>query len=750
MRVEELPIPEHAKRVISASGITELYPPQEEALRAGALEGQNLVLASPTASGKTLVAELCMLKHVLEGGGKVLYLTPLRALASEKYQEFRKYTKLDKGDGGRMRIALSTGDYDSSDSWLSRYDVVISTNEKADSLLRHRSDWMDEVTLVVADEIHLLNEMERGPTLEVVLTRLMEVNPQAQFLALSATIRNAEEIAGWLRAKSITTEWRPVKLIEGVYLYGDALFNDGSAVRIGEEASKSPPINLAVHTVSRGGQALIFAETRRRAVDYAKKAATELRGRLSKPDKRALEAIAKRILSTGERTRLSDLLSKLVEDGAAYHHAGLTASHRKIIEDAFRDGMIKVVSATPTLAAGVNLPARMVIVSSYERYESNYGRYPITVLEYKQMAGRAGRPKYDKIGEAVLIARTAEEQDFLMEGYIFAKPERIWSKLAVERVLRSHVLATIATGFSRTEQGLYDFFSRSFYAHQFDPKTIEGLATKALRFLLKEKMVAFKGNTLNATKFGRRVSELYVDPVSAIIIRDGLRGRAESLTDLSILHMICHTPDVAPKQYPRSREVGELEAFVVEHQDEFMYPIPDGWVDQIEYEGFLGEVKSALVLQSWISELSEDRIIEHFRVEPGDLYRLVEAAKWLLYASYELGRLFSHRDLLPKLVELGGRVEHGVERELLPLVRLRGVGRVRGRRLFDAGFTTTESLRRASIEQLISIPTIGPMVAKGIKEQVGGLVEGEDWKRLGRRRGWEQKAISEYSRNDGV
>lgn len=748
MRVEDLPIPEPAKAIITASGISELYPPQEEALKAGALEGQNLVLASPTASGKTLVAELCMLKHVMEGDGRVLYLTPLRALASEKYQEFRKYTKLKKEDGGRIRIALSTGDYDSSDPWLSRHDIVISTNEKADSLLRHKSSWMGEVTLVVADEIHLLNEMERGPTLEVILTRLMEVNPEAQFLALSATIRNAEEIAGWLGAKSITTEWRPVKLIEGVYLYGDTLFNNGSSIRIGEEAYKSPPISLAMHTIRHGGQALIFAETRRRAVSYAKKAAAAVRGRLSKPDKRALKSIAERILSTGERTRLSNLLSKLVEDGAAYHHAGLTAPHRKIVEDAFRDGRIKVVSATPTLAAGVNLPARMVVISSYERYESDYGRYPITVLEYKQMAGRAGRPKYDRIGEAVLIARTGEEQDYLMESYIFAKPERIWSKLAVERVLRSHALATIASGFAHTEQGLYGFFGRSFYAHQFDPKTIEGLATKALRFLLKERMLAFRRNTLHATKFGRRVSELYIDPISAIIIRDGLRSRAESLTDLSILHMVCHTPDIAPKHYPRSREVGELEAYVATHQEEFMYPIPDEWVDQIKHEEFLGEVKSALVLQSWILEVSEDGIIGRFRVEPGDLYRLVETAKWLLYASYELGRLFGHRDLLPKLTELRERVEHGAKRELLPLVRLKGVGRIRGRMLFDAGFTTTERLKRASIEQLTSIPTIGPQIAKRIKEQVGGLVGGEEWKRLGRRKGWEQKAISEYSRSD--
>ncbi len=746
MRIEELSIPEPAKRVITESGIESLYPPQEAAVKAGALEGQNLVLASPTASGKTLVTELCLTKHVLERGGKVLYLTPLRALASEKYDEFRKYASLMKGDGAKVGVAITTGDYDSSDPWLSRFDIIVTTNEKADSLLRHKSHWMDEVTLIVADEIHLMNEADRGPTLEVILTRLMETNPHAQFLALSATIRNAEEIAEWLKAKSITTEWRPIKLIEGVYLHHDLMFNDGSSLRLGEESYRSPPIDLAMYTVKHGGQALIFAETRMKAVMYAKKTSETIGRQLSKPEARTLKAIAERILTSGERTRLGDLLAKLVEGGAAFHHAGLSAGHRRIVEDAFRGGRIKVVCSTPTLAAGVNLPARMVIVSSYERYEVGYGRYPITVLEYKQMAGRAGRPKYDKVGWAVLVAKTEEEQDYLMENYVLARPERIWSKLAVEGVLRSHVLASMASGFAHTEKGLYDFFDRTFYAHQYDPRTIEGLVTKVLKFLLKEEMLAFGGNRndLYATEFGRRVSELYIDPVSGVIIRDGLKRRARLLTDLSFLQMVCHTPDIAPKFYPRSREIDSLMAFVDAHDGEFMFPVPEDWSNTVEHETFLGEVKCAVVLEAWADEVSEDGIIDRYGAEPGDLFRLVETAKWLLYASYELSRLFGHRDLSPRLAELRERVEHGVKKEILPLVRLKGVGRVRGRMLCNAGFKSIEELKRASVEQITSIPTIGSHTAKRIKEQVGGLVRPEEWERLKRKKGWEQKAVTEY------
>ncbi|HZD13126.1 MAG TPA: DEAD/DEAH box helicase, partial [Candidatus Binatus sp.] len=176
MRVRELPIVPHLTELLEAEGLDHLYPPQADAISFGVLDGKNLVLASPTASGKTLVAELCMLKHVLESHGKALYLAPLRALASEKYRDFRRFESLQKKDGTTVRVGVSTGDYDSADPWLARYDIIISTNEKFDSILRHKAPWASELSLVVADEVHLLTEHERGPTLEVVLTRLREIN----------------------------------------------------------------------------------------------------------------------------------------------------------------------------------------------------------------------------------------------------------------------------------------------------------------------------------------------------------------------------------------------------------------------------------------------------------------------------------------------------------------------------------------------------------------------------------------------
>ncbi len=743
MKVVELKIPDAVKQLVIESGISELYPPQEEAIKAGALEGKNLVLASPTASGKTLVAEFCALKHILEKNGKTVYLTPLRALANEKFDEFGKYTTLTKRDGRKIRVGISTGDFDSTDAWLERYDIIITTNEKADSLLRHRAKWMDEISLVVADEVHLLNDAERGPTLEVVLARLMQINPDVQILALSATINNVDEIAAWLKAQCVTTEWRPVPLKEGVLLNDEIQYKDGDARKI-EKKARDGAINLALNTVKTGGQALMFASTRKNAVTLARKVADEIPKVMSKPAKRSLEHEANRILATGERTRLGESLAELVRCGTAFHHAGLAGGHRRIIEQSFREGKIKVLTATPTLAFGVNLPARTVVIQDYRRYEAGLGFYPITVLEYKQMAGRAGRPKYDKTGEAVLIAKTSDEADYLVQSYILARPERIWSRLAVERIMRSHVLATIAADFAHTENGIHEFFGKTFYAYQYDVDAIKSIVAKILKYLYDEEMIEVFGENINATKFGKRVSELYIDPVSAVTIRDALRTKPELLTDVSLLHMISHTPDMGPVLRPYSNEIDQVALFVEEHRQELLIAPPEEWEDSVGYQEFLGEVKTVMTLKAWIEEMSEDWLMERFRVQPGDLYRTLENAKWLLHATHELAQLFSNRQVIPLTLEAQQRVEKGVKKELLPLVKLEGVGRVRGRIIFNSGYKTIHDLKNARLEDLTSLPLVGPKLAKKIKEQVGGFVKKDTWEKLEKQDEWKQKALTEY------
>ncbi len=743
MKVAELSVPEPVKDILLNLGIAELFPPQEETIRAGVLEGKNIVLASPTASGKTLIAELCALKHVLERNGKVIYLSPLRALASEKFDDFKKYSTIRKADGRRVSVGISTGDFDTADPWLERYDIIVTTNEKADSLLRHRAKWMDSISLVIADEVHLLNEAERGPTLEVVLARLLQVNPDMQILALSATINNVDEIASWLKASYIITEWRPVTLKEGVILHDEIQYKDGDARKV-DKKTRYTAINLVLNTIKNGGQALVFASTRKNSVSAAKNIAQYTSEVLSKPIKRSLEHEAERILAAGERTQISETLAQLVRCGTAFHHAGLGGAHRRLIEDSFKAGKIKVLTATPTLAFGVNLPARMVVIQDYRRFEPGYGNYPISVLEYKQMAGRAGRPKYDKVGESILIAKTSDEADYLMESYVLAKPERIWSRLAVEKIIRGHVLATIASDFAQSENGVYEFFARTFYAYQYDVKAIKGIIAKILKYLYDEEMLNVAGDRIFATKYGKRVSELYIDPLSAVVIRDALKNTPANLTDFSLLHLIAHTPDMGPVMRPYSREFDALAVQLEEHQQELFVEVPNEWNDRIGFEEFLGEFKTAAVMKSWIEETSEEKLIEQFGVQPGDLYRTIENAKWLLHAAEELALLFGERSVLPLASELVERVSKGIKKELLPIVRLEGVGRVRGRIMFNAGYKTIEDIKHASVEELTNLPLMGPRLAKKIKEQVGGFVKKETWENLDKGDEFKQKALSDF------
>jgi helicase len=479
-------------------------------------------------------------------------------------------------------------------------------------------------------------------------------------------------------------------------------------------------------------------------VNLAKRIAAQTSDLLSKPLKRTLKQEAERVLSTGERTRISESLAEMVKCGTAFHHAGLAGAHRRLVERMFRQRKIKVLTATPTLAFGVNLPARTVVIQDYRRWEQGYGYYPISVLEYKQMAGRAGRPKYDKVGESILIGKTTDEADYLMDSYILALPERIWSRLAVEKIIRGHVLATIASDFAHSEKGIYDFFGKTFYAYQYDVKAIKKIITKILKYLYDEKMLELFGNEILATKFGKRVSELYIDPVSAVIIRDALKSKPTYLKDLSMLHLIVHTPDMGPMIRPYARELDKMAVLMEEHREELFVEVPNEWEDQIAYEEFLGEIKTAIVLKNWIEEVREETLLEQFRVQPGDLYRIIENAKWLLHATCELALLLKNKEILPLASELRERVAKGIKKELLPIVKLEGIGRMRGRVMYNAGYKTIEDIKHAPIENLTNLPLIGPRLAKKIKSQVGGFVKKETWENLEKGEEWKQRALTEF------
>jgi helicase len=702
------------KIILDSLGYSSLYPPQELALSKGLLESRNLLITTPTASGKTLIAVIAAIKPI-EKGLKVVYLTPLRAIATEKYHYLQVLQNIDIIDK-RIRIRIATSDYDSSGMEVSNADVIILTNEKMDSVIRHGAEWITDVGLFVTDEVHLLGDKERGPTLEMILTKIRKIYPQSQILALSATVANSEDIAKWLGCELIQSNWRPTKLVEGVYEHGTVNMNDGSQFKIETSAISSSAIDIAIDSLDNGGQAIIFAETRKRASSLAVKAAEGVYKRLDKATKSKAAEVSSQILKNGDDTELTRTLSQVVAKGMGFHHAGLGQTSREIVEESFKSGIIKILTATPTLAAGVNLPARRVILASILRYDPDYGRnIPISVLEYKQLCGRAGRPKYDTFGESIIIAESGVNAQEIYDHYVLGNPEPLRSQMTNDKSIRVHLLSTIATIPGMKKSEIYELFESTLFAQQYRKATVDFKVDTALSYLESEEHIKSRNGRYIATDFGRRNSLLYIDPVTAVEFRKAIQSIQRQTTDvnndnkytLGFLHLITNSPDFYPKLSLRKKDVDELITIFQEHSSELFYQIN-------EYECS----RSLIALYEWVNETSDRVLNDRFGIEPGDMHRIAENSEWLAYSLYEVSKVIKREDLLGSLYKLKIRIKYGIKEELSSLVTLEGIGRIRARALYDAGLTNIGKVTNTSESKLSAIPKIGPTVAKKLKQQL--------------------------------
>jgi len=669
------------------------------------LEGKNMLVCSPTASGKTFVAELAGIKRILEDGGKMVYIVPLKSLASEKAGEFKeKY-----GDFG-IQTALSIGDPDSSEGWLAKYDIIVCTSEKFDSLLRHNISWLKDVTTVVFDEIHLLNDSTRGPTLEIIITLLKRVLKKAQLIGLSATIGNPNELAVWLDAELVQDKWRPVELHQGIY-YGDGLkfldFKDDKSIA---KTVSDSTLNVAIDTIKLGKQALVFCPTKRSAESTAEKIANliqeEMNGTLSH----------KVLGSASSATRQCIRLSNCIKKGTAFHHSGLVNKQKKMVEDGFRDDKIKIICCTPTLAMGVNLPAFRVIMKSLKRFTGR-GMSWIPVLEYHQMTGRAGRPNFgDEFGEAITLAGSEKEFEFIKETYVEGDSEEIISKLSVEPVLRSAILSLVASGFVIELEDLIDFFKETFYGQQFgDDFGFRIKIEAAVDSLVEYGFIKQLEDKLLPTKIGRRVSELYIYPDAAFDLIEGLNELDTDFDDIALLHLIASNWEMYPWTNIQKKDYEWLENSIDEILPKIVGEPPKEW--DWNYTEFLKKSKTCFLMNEWIHESNEDYILDEYNVPPGEIRNVVSKADWLLYGASELCKLTDNLEKVNQINKVKLRIKNGIKSELIPLVKLRGIGRVRARRLYNAGFKNVLKLRTAKLDELSRI--LGKVTAEKVKEQIG-------------------------------
>ncbi|RLG87269.1 MAG: ATP-dependent DNA helicase [Thermoprotei archaeon] len=695
MKVDELGAREEVIDQLKKRGIDELFPPQEKAFKAGVLEGKSLLLVAGTGAGKTLVAEVTAVNRILEEGIKAVYMVPLKALANEKYEEFKAWKRLG------VRIALTTGDYDSADPWLDRYDLIITSYEKYDSLLRHEAEWIRDVGLLVVDEIHYMSSIARGLAIESAVSEMKFIsNPQ--LIALSATIGNPKEVAEWLGAELVFDPWRPVPLVRGM------IVKDGKRLRLVTEDGRRYSLNvsdidsLVAGLIGQGTQVIVFRATRKMTETTAKRIA-KMVGKVAEKDD--MEDLMNRFELSRIPRYEKALLRPLIRHGVTFHHAGLHPATKKFIEDAFREGRIRCIVATSTLGSGLNMPSKYVIIHDLVRPDGR-SKKPMSKIEVEQFLGRAGRPRYDKVGFGLIYSKDLPP-DLVARYYLSRGVENLSSSL--DRHAYSFVLGKLVV--RRTFNELLQILENTFFAYLHRGIDLKPFLGSILNTLIRYGLAEDSGGEYVATRLGRRISQLYIQPSTASlmlqIIRKGIR-------DPAVIFYLLAVSEDGRVAYPR----------------EFDVKIPDEFVGMLaQVYGGRGSVildssayYTAMILLNWISELDEEMVMQKFKVASGDLMAVIDTSEWLTYSLMELAKVVGSK-LAGYYERLYYRTKYGVSDELTDLVKL-GINRKRARELYVLGIRTPSDLALADADELakklrLSRRTVIGYVRRAKKEATG-------------------------------
>ncbi len=831
MSIRDLGLPSKASDFfVNEWGIEKLYPPQHESITA-IFSGRNSLVAIPTASGKSLIAYIAILKKLLleDIGSKAVYIVPLKALATEKFDELKSM-----GKALNLTIGLGIGDSTSEAKKIDECDILVCTSEKLDSIIRNKPGSMSRVSIIVTDEFHLLNDSTRGPTLEINLTKLRYLRPNAQIIALSATVGNSNQLSKWLDAELITSDWRPVALeystfhdlhLEPRVVQSSALSSEPELLNSPRDlqGAKSQPTWVVLNdSIESDGQLLIFVGTRKSAESEAVKLAKRVHKKLALQDPERLEklSIVADSIDGGKNSTMGEKLVSCIMGGTAFHHAGLTHSQRRVIEKAFKDGVLACLCATPTLAAGVNLPARRVLVRDIKRWNDGMSR-PLPVMEVRQMLGRAGRPKYDDYGEAWVLCKGTdgwEIADMVSEKYFFGEVEPIISKLSGEPALRTHVLSIISTGGIQYRGEIGDFFQSTFLGFSTPRNVLNEKIDETLNWLTNEGFIRklgidtdysekradknivnqddwddttpawaivakstkgveinqyrssnntiisahnepslgfsiasnlnnvgawhsmnneeFAGMKYEATLMGERVTQLYIDPLSASIIRTGLRRAVRRLVkgigpvkNFGLLHLVTATPDFTSLWAKNSEMEANSKLWLKTNS------VEDQLLSDSSYdEMLLSNVKSAWMIEMWVSEESIRSIEGKIDVSPGDINYRVDLMAWLIYASKEIiitDDIFSEEhlpeiaNLIKMLDTLRIRVRHGCKEDLLSLVNIPNVGRYRARELSKLGLRKPQdvsNMNNKKRDQILRLRGWGPQLLDKIMLEVRKVI----------------------------
>ena len=494
-----------------------------------------------------------------------------------------------------------------------------------------------------------------------------------------------------------------------------------------EKITDNSIINLVLTTINQNKQILIFNNSKRSAEATAEKIANKINSvNDNNNNKNELDNIASKILNTFQNpTRQCKRLAKCVEKGIGFHHSGLVSRQRELIEKGFKDGFIKVISSTPTLAAGLNLPAYKVIIKDYKRY-SQRGFNDIPILEYHQMSGRAGRPGKEKIGRAVLCVSNETEKERIISKYIYGKPEEIISKLAVEPTLKMYILSLISMDLINSEKEIKEFFSNTFYAKQYqDLDALNFNIFRIINILIDYKFINQEDNYYIATRLGKKISELYLNPDTANYFLEHFEKFSEIFNSkinykyniYSLIHFLTKSTEMKPLFRVLKAEE-EIYSAKLDNIQEYLEIKYDPFED--DFSEYLSSLKTTDILIDWINESPEDYTTEKYRITPGELNYKVNIIDWLLYSLEEIAAMKKKIYFKNKLKQLRLRFKHGIKEELVELISLSGIGRVRARKLFKNNIKTLNDIREINLTELKEL--IPENIAKKIKIELSSNI----------------------------
>lgn len=666
--------------------IKEFNPAQKAVIESGYLEDKsNYIISIPTASGKTVLGILPALKTILNGG-KAVYAAPLLSIQNEKVKEFKAFEE----------HGIKVGKHPSNS------DLSVMVFESFDALTRFSWNVLREVDTLIIDEFHMIGEYSRGPTLESAITRAKIINPSLRIIALSATLKNIDEIEQWLDGKTVEHDYRPVPLNKEVL---DAeMFNTKN--------KNDVIVKIVEKAIEDNSQALSFVSTRRFTESLATYVAKKIDKKTTKEQKQKFKQVADKLLEVPKKkgslpTTTCLKLAEAAEKGVVFHHAGLFNEQKEIIEDEFRKGNILMITATPSLMYGVNLPSKYVVIRDHTRWTSN-GPASIPVFDYEQMSGRAGRPQYDDVGYSYLVAKTMDEAFDLEARYVNGEIELTNSKLIDNKdAIYKQIIAQIASSLSKNLDDLNDFFGKTLYGFQmknnpsmpmFAQDSLNWELESALEFLLQNGIIRATPEGLKTTDFGNLIAKSNYAVETAVKIKEYV-STMEKLNPAEMIYALAETPDLPLISFkgrkskdPVRDKLSECGLFAVD----------------------IGNPEATAVsLIEWIDERNEYEIENAYNVYSASTRRSAyEASRLVKFAKNTLEVLGNYSNL-KDMDYLSARLYYGVKEDIIPLVvGVKRLGRKRARLLMK---TFGDNLSEASEKELQKVEGIGPKLAGKVK-----------------------------------